>query len=184
MRSDLATWQRRLGMRVTVSLDDIPEPHAGSQATDSPSAAQLWRERGIPYEAALALRDGGSDDELREALRRFDARGAVATARLTRQRMRARGMRAIPSGPQPATRAHPAGLTRREREVLALICLAKTNSEISTELVVSPRTVDHHVSSLLGKMGVSSRAEAAEQAVRLRLVEDLPNRPAGEAGRR
>jgi hypothetical protein len=40
------------------------------------------------------------------------------------------------------------------------------------------------VSSLLGKMGVSSRAEAAEQAVRLRLVEDLPNRPAGEAGRR
>jgi DNA-binding CsgD family transcriptional regulator len=177
MRRRLATWQRRLDMPVTVGPAGAPDPHARAQGKVSLGAAQLWTEHGVPYEAALALFDGGSDDDLREALRRFDALGAVATARLTRQRMRARGMRAIPSGPQPATRAHQAGLTRREREVLALICLGETNREISRDLVVSPRTVDHHVSSLLDKLRVHSRAEAAQRAVQLGLVDDPRARP-------
>jgi DNA-binding CsgD family transcriptional regulator len=174
-RAHVATWQQRLGLPVTVPVDGFTEAHARSLATDHPGAAQLWDERGVPYEAGLALLDGQSESQLREALQRFDALGAVATARLTRRRMRARGMRGIPSGSCPATRAHPAGLTHREGQVLALICAGQTNAEISHELVVSPRTVDHHVSSLLAKMGVRSRAQAAEQADRLGLVEGAPS---------
>jgi DNA-binding NarL/FixJ family response regulator len=84
--------------------------------------------------------------------------------------MRRRGYRSIPTGVHAATRAHPLGLTRREREVLELICAGRTNMEIAQHLVISDRTVDHHVSAVLAKLGVPSRALAAAEAVRLGLV--------------
>lgn len=67
------------------------------------------------------------------------------------------------------TRENPAGLTRREREVLELICDGHTNDEISGRLFISAKTVDHHVSAVLGKLGVGSRKVAAAEAVRLGL---------------
>jgi DNA-binding CsgD family transcriptional regulator len=63
-----------------------------------------------------------------------------------------------------------AGLTPREREVLELICAGQTNDEISGRLFISVKTVDHHVSSVLGKLGVESRKVAATEAVRRGLV--------------
>jgi len=84
--------------------------------------------------------------------------------------MRRQGIRAVPVGTRPATRSNPAGLTRREQEVLALICADKSNSEISQHLVISMRTVDHHVSAVLGKLGVPSRRAAAAHARRHSLV--------------
>ena len=80
---------------------------------------------------ALALLDGDDEDALRQALVAFDDLGAAATARVTRQKMRALGIRSIPSGRRSSTRAHPLGLTQREREVLELICDGFTNSEIA-----------------------------------------------------
>ena len=116
----------------------------------------------MPYEAALALYDSGTEDGLREAIRRFEALGATAAVEAARREMRRLGFRAIPSGARPSTRAHPLGLTRREAEVLDGICAGRTNAEISEQLFLSPRTVDHHVSSLLAKLGVSTRGEAAK----------------------
>jgi len=60
----------------------------------------------------------------------------------------------------PRRREWPAGLTKREVEVLALVALGKTNKEIGQQLFVSPRTVGHHVQHIYRKLGVSTRAAA------------------------
>jgi DNA-binding NarL/FixJ family response regulator len=92
--------------------------------------------------------------------------------------MRQLGIRSIPAGPRTATRAHPLGLTRREREVLGLICAGRTNAEIAGELFISAKTVDHHVSAVLTKLGAPTRNVAASQAIRLGLVApDLSRKP-------
>jgi DNA-binding NarL/FixJ family response regulator len=72
-----------------------------------------------------------------------------------------------PRGPRDASRANPAGLTRRQLAVLGLVNEGMTNAEIAEALVVSVRTVDHHVAAVLAKLGVHSRREAAEAASRL-----------------
>lgn len=63
-----------------------------------------------------------------------------------------------------------AGLTRREQDVLALIVEGLTNAEIAERLVVSLSTVKTHVSSIIAKLGASTRTEAAAIAVREHLV--------------
>ncbi|MFT3871883.1 MAG: helix-turn-helix transcriptional regulator [Nocardioides sp.] len=74
------------------------------------------------------------------------------------------GHRAVPSGARSSTRAHPFGLTPREDEILTLLCEGLTNEEIADRLVLSSRTVDHHVSAVLAKLGVGSRGAAAARA--------------------
>jgi predicted ATPase/DNA-binding NarL/FixJ family response regulator len=66
--------------------------------------------------------------------------------------------------------ASPFNLTRREQEVLALLAEHLTDSEIAQRLYLSPRTASNHVASILGKLGVSSRREAAAFATRHGLV--------------
>ena len=65
----------------------------------------------------------------------------------------------------------PFDLTRREREVLALLAKGRTNQEIADELFISRNTAGVHVSNILGKLGVSGRVEAATVAHRLGLAE-------------
>jgi DNA-binding NarL/FixJ family response regulator len=64
------------------------------------------------------------------------------------------------------------GLTEREREVAALIALGKANREIADILVVSHRTVETHVSTILSKLGVPSRSGIAVWAVEIGLVKE------------
>jgi len=57
----------------------------------------------------------------------------------------------------------PAFLTRREREVASLVAQGLTNHQIAKELVVSERTVDHHVSKILRKLNLRSRERVASR---------------------
>ena len=74
-----------------------------------------------------------------------------------KQKLRALGVR----GPRQSTRSNPAGLTEREVEILQLLDEGLRNADIARRLYVSPKTVDHHVSSILSKLGVKTRQEAA-----------------------
>jgi DNA-binding NarL/FixJ family response regulator len=152
----------------------LPEPYQAMVEGDWRLAADVFDELTCPYEAALALAASTDPADLREALTRLRALGAAATAQVVRQKMRRMGLRSIPSGLQSATREHPLGLTRREHEVLDLICLGRSNAEIAGALFISPKTVDHHVSAVLAKLEVGSRQDAASLAARLGFVGATP----------
>ena len=99
-----------------------------------------------------------------EALETFDRLRALPAAARTRRRLRELGAPRVPRGPQAATRANEAGLTGRQLEILRLLAEGRTNPEIAELLVLSVRTVDHHVSAVLQKLGVTSRKEAVAAA--------------------
>jgi DNA-binding NarL/FixJ family response regulator len=131
-------WRQRAGVVEEVP-DWVEEPYALEPAGRTEEAVAAWAALGCPYEAAIA--DGDVD-----ALARIGARAAV-------QRLRRRG-------PRAATRQNPGGLTAREVEVLGLVAEGMTNAEIADRLVLSRRTVDHHVSAILTKLDVAGRAGA------------------------
>lgn len=146
------------------------EPFALQIAGKWAEAAQAWQELNCPYEAARALADSDDEAALKAALAEFERLGAVPMATIVTRRMRDLGVRGIPRGPRPQTLANPAGLTPREIEVLALIVEGLRNAEIAKRLYLSPKTVDHHVSAVLAKLGVHSRTEAAREAARHGIV--------------
>jgi len=105
------------------------------------------------------LLKNASPDELRSAIRAA-AQGQVrlspeAAARLVRE------VRAPES---------PEALTKREIEVLRLVAAGRANKEIARELEVAEQTIKAHVSSILSKLGVQSRTQAALHAFRIGLV--------------
>ncbi|HEX3679539.1 MAG TPA: LuxR C-terminal-related transcriptional regulator [Galbitalea sp.] len=167
-RGAVAVWLRRLDWDRDVP-GRIAEPYRLMLAGRSDEAAALWLSLSSPVDAAMALYDGGTEANLREALRIFEGLGAAASANLVRSRMREAGVRSIPVGARSTTRANPSGLTRRESEVLALITRRATNAEIAESLFISPKTVDHHVSAVLAKLGTPTRVAAAAEAERLGL---------------
>jgi DNA-binding CsgD family transcriptional regulator len=73
-------------------------------------------------------------------------------------------------GERPDRRDASRGLTRREVEVVRLVAAGRTNREIARQLFLSPRTVEMHVSSIIGKLDCRSRADATRRAAELGLL--------------
>jgi DNA-binding CsgD family transcriptional regulator/tetratricopeptide (TPR) repeat protein len=167
---ELAFWRAQAGRRDELPPEALAEPFALAIAGEGTAAAECWAAIGCPYEEALARGESGDEDVVRAAIEQLQRLGARPAARIVTRRLRERGVRGIPRGPQPRTQQNPAGLTPRELEVLALIADGMRNAQIAERLVVSEKTVGHHVSAVLRKLDVTSRGEAAAKAVRLGLT--------------
>jgi DNA-binding CsgD family transcriptional regulator len=165
-RGELLRYLRRLGEPVE-AFPGCPEEYAAGLCGDWKTAAVAWERIGDPYERALELAESNEVGPTLDALIMFDRLGARPAATWTRRRLRALGLTTVPRGPQPTTRGNPAGLTDRQVEIVRLLARGLTNAEIAAKLVLSVRTIDHHVSAVLQKLQATSRREAAEAAARL-----------------
>ena len=96
----------------------------------------------------------------------FEDLGAGGDADAAAARLRQLGIKAARTGPRGF-----GALTKREQEVLELIGEGLSNPEIAERLYLSRKTVEHHVASVLSKLGAKNRAEAAAEFVRRRGVE-------------
>lgn len=164
--AESALWLAILGERVT--LDDaqrarLPAAHRAHIDGAWAEAAEHWRALGCPYERAIAL-SNGNEQARREALAVFDSLGAQPAARNLRRALRASGIRSISIGPRAARRKHAAGLTARQQQVLSLIVLGLTNTEIAQRLRLSPKTAENHVAAVLAALGAPNRGRAAQIA--------------------
>jgi len=132
-------------------------------------AWQAWEELEVPYEAArvrallgLACRALGDDDTA--ALELEVARGVFARLGAATDLAR------VDSLTRHAASGDTRGLTPRELQVLRLVAAGKSNREIASELVLSGRTVERHMSNIFTKLSVSSRAGATAYAYEHQLV--------------
>ena len=162
LRGELAVYARRAGLHAP-AFDDCPPPWRAALEGDHAGAAAEWGRRGGVYERAWELSAPDEIETSLEALRILDEVGAAGAALVLRRRLRARGMR-VTAGPRTARRTSPLGLTERQSDVLALLAEGLTDAEIADRLVVSERTVNHHVSAVLQALGARSRREAVSIA--------------------
>jgi DNA-binding CsgD family transcriptional regulator len=140
-------------------------------------AADAWTELGCPLWAALALGFAPDLDAARRALDIVDGLGAPAVREAIVRERRIRAL-PLPRQPRAATRGNPGGLTVRELEVLELLADGLSNAQIAASLVVSPKTVDHHVSAVLRKLGQPGRHAAVEIARRDGILATAASAPA------
>jgi DNA-binding CsgD family transcriptional regulator len=177
---ELAFWACRAGAPVDGALV-IPRPFQLQMSGAYSAAARAWAELGCPYEQALALSDSAESEPRKQALEIFQALGAQPLAQRLRRQLKAEGVRGLKRGANRATRANAAGLTARELEVLGLVTQNLSNVAIARRLYLSAKTVDHHASAILLKLGIASRRDAAAAARRLGIELSERKRPAGSA---
>jgi DNA-binding CsgD family transcriptional regulator len=147
----------------------IAERHSNAALDPLRRAFDLWQRSGAPYDSArsrvLIARACNDLGDLGSARVELDAAGAVFSELGAAPDLAALGhLRDQPAAPSPGR------LTPREREVLRLIAGGGTNTAIAGELRLSERTVDRHVSNILTKLGVPSRAAAIAFAYDHRLI--------------
>ena len=165
---DMSSVQRRLGLlaqtmgKLDLAAGHFEEALACCRKADyRPELAWTC----CDYADALCQRGGPGDRERAVAL--LDESLAISTELGMRPLMERTQSRREAVETQPATPAtYPDGLTQREVEVLRLLALGRNNREVAEELVISLRTVAHHVTSILTKTGAANRTEAARYAIR------------------
>ena len=175
---DALLWAARCGdsSRSGPIVVGLPEPVRLELAGDWRAAIGAWNALDAPYEAALAALPG-DERAARGAMATLRLLGASAAARAFAREREARGATAL-RGPRSSTLSNAAGLTRREQEVLTVLAGGATNPAIAAELHLSERTVAHHVSAILSKLGAPTRTAAVAAARDAGLL-GLQDGPAG-----
>jgi DNA-binding CsgD family transcriptional regulator/tetratricopeptide (TPR) repeat protein len=170
---EVAYWRWQAGVRESIADHDT-SPYRLQMMGQAREAAKRWAALGCPYEAALAMTDSGDQELLRKALGELRSLGAAATAAIVARRLRQQGARGIPRGPRASTTTNPANLTKRQVEVVTLIAQGLRDADIAQRLYLSEKTVGHHVSAILRKLGVATRGQAAAEAIQLGLTSEPP----------
>src|SRR5207247_705822 len=133
------------------------------------SAETLREARGTPippvYRASYERSVAAARDRLGE--KAFAAAWAQGRTMTPEQALAAEGQPLLPTPNPPARPAatYPDGLTAREVEVLRLLAQGLTDAQIAEQLVISPRTVNNHLTSIYQKIQVSSRSAATRYTV-------------------
>ena len=167
-KSQFAFWLLK-ARNQEISLNESLEGfHVDSEKT-ALKASALWKQLGCPYEQALTL-FYGTEAQKRMAIDIVDKLGASAVYEKMKFEMRASGIRSIPRGIRKSTKSNPANLTERELGILLLLKDGFHNKEIAAKLFISPKTVDHHISSIFFKLDVNSRTKAVQEAARLEII--------------
>ncbi len=166
---ELAHWRNLASGTEPTDPGHARTPFGLSAAGRHDLAAGRWAAIGCPYEEAMSRFAIGTPSELRAAFDEFDRLGAAPMRARAAAELRAAGA-TVPRGPTAATLANPHTLTDREVDVLALVATGRTNREIGEALGISVKTAGHHVSHILTKLDVRTRAEAAVEAERLGLT--------------
>jgi DNA-binding CsgD family transcriptional regulator len=167
-KSELVFWLHKARGNL-ISLKEVHEGYDMINPEKAKQAAKFWKKTGCPYNEALALFEGTEEDK-KEAITIVHDLGAEAVYQKMKMEMRASGIKKIPRGLRESTKTNPAQLTNRELDVLQLLRNAVQNKEIAGTLFISPKTVDHHISSILFKLDVNSRSKAVTEAVRLGIL--------------
>ena len=156
-------WLKRLKPdHQTPSFEGFLDCYHLEMTGDFAKADQSWSDLMAPYDHALCLAHG--DQTMRSrAAEMFDSLGASVAARRVRASLVRTGVQ--PSyRPRTSTLGNPAGLTNRQMDVLRCLQDGLSNAAIADRLFISAKTVDHHVSAILAKLDVKTRAEAASLA--------------------
>ncbi len=163
-KKELAFWMKKAGRHFT-PLKEEESIYDLNIAVEELNAAAFWNKSGCPYEEALVMFEG-KDDDKRKAIAIISDLGAIAVYEKMKQEMRNLGIKNIPRGIRNSTRSNEALLTGREMEILQLLKEDLQNKEIAAKLYISPKTVDHHISSILFKLDAHSRSKAVAEAIR------------------
>ena len=160
-----AIWAARFGINTTQELPaSLPEPHRLELSEDYEQAMDAWISRGLPYEAAIVGLRSKSAPLLEKGSQMLEDMDAKLGLKKARKLAAELGIQLTKSsrrrGPYQAARNHPLGLTAKEQEVLSCLREGLSNREISEKLNRSPRTIEHHVSSILGKLNAPNRMAA------------------------
>ena len=166
--SAFAFWLKKARSQV-VSMNEVFEGYKFDDNTTRSTAVDTWKKAGCPYEVALSLFEG-SDDDKRKAVSMMQDLGATAVYEKMKFDLRKAGVKKIPRGARKTTQSNAAQLTSRELEILQLINAGLQNKEIASKLFISAKTVDHHITSILYKLEVNSRAKAVHEAIRLEII--------------
>jgi DNA-binding CsgD family transcriptional regulator/Tfp pilus assembly protein PilF len=166
---ELSWWLHLAGEHRQVPAP-LASPLALMLAGEHRAAAGEWRDLGCPLWSAYALAFSPRLEDAQECLEILDGLDVPAARHAVLRDRRARGL-VVPRGPRAARRASPAGLTARETEVLQLLAEGLSYAEVAERLVLSEKTVGHHVSAVLRKLGEPTRSRAVAKALRLGVIQ-------------
>jgi len=166
---ELSWWLHLAGEHRQASAP-LASPFALMLSGEHRAAAGEWRDLGCPLWSAYALAFSPRLQDAQECLEVLDGLSVPAVRHAVLRDRHARGL-VVPRGPRAARRASPAGLTAREAEVLQLLAEGLSYAEVAERLVLSEKTVGHHVSAVLRKLGEPTRSRAVARALRLGVIQ-------------
>ncbi len=178
-RGELIGWMHRAGGETQrLALAGVASPCDAELRGDLETAASEWDALTMPRHQAYALmisaQSGALDgpaaerperqDGLSAAIAIFDRIGAVACAQYGRRlarKLASEGVKGIKTGPRAAARSNRFGLTPKELQIVSHLAHGRSNHEIAALVSRSERTVEHHVSTVLAKLGAKKRTDVA-----------------------